>query len=252
MNHIRRYERNGGSGSNGGSQYIYKHFCSVTLERRIRFQIIEKIRTDDLPAPEPKAITRRRTDRELYWISKLRKAYSLGLNDIIAGYGIRGKAKDAAFGNYNHLRIVNLCEPRNCRHRKNRHRKKACKQNPNLFDPFLQELNNTLQEYPNELEALIASKPRKFLSCFLTSPIAFRLSTKLRYLLEALVNYFRKVKPVKKDVAMVDWTIKYSHKIFDEINVNSLLKDSSITSQIPILLRKFFKVRKVFVLAARF
>ena len=89
LNHIRKCERDGGSGLSGGSQHIYKHFCcdnlhkSVPLEKRIRVQIIEKIRTDDLPHPDPKAITRRRTDRELYWISKLRTAFPLGLNDMI-------------------------------------------------------------------------------------------------------------------------------------------------------------------------
>ena len=113
---------------------------------------------------------------------------------MISGYGIRGKATDAGFGDYNHLRIVNICEPRLCHNRKNRHRKKARKNDPNLFDPFLEELIKTQQENPTKTEALIASKSRKFLSCFLVSPLASRLHTKLRYLLEA----HRRSNPLKR------------------------------------------------------
>lgn len=89
---------------------------------------------------------------------------------MISGYGIRGKATDAGFTDYNHLRIVNICEPRISHNRKNRHCKKARKNDPNLFDPFLQELIKTQQENPSKTEALIASKSRKFLSGFLVSP----------------------------------------------------------------------------------
>ena len=72
---IRKHEQNIHSNSGGGGQLIYRHFCcddlhrNTPLEKRIRFQIIEKIKTDDL-SPDPKAITKRRTDREVYWISK--------------------------------------------------------------------------------------------------------------------------------------------------------------------------------------
>lgn len=45
---------------------------------------------------------------------------------------------------------------------------------------------------------------------------------------------------------MVDWTIKYSHKIFDDINIKSLLKDSVISKHIPVPLKKKFKIRKIF------
>ena len=41
---------------------------------------------------------------------------------------------------------------------------------------------------------------------------------------------------------MVDWTIKYSHEIFDDINIKSLLKDSVISKHI----KKKFKIRKIF------
>ena len=46
LNHIRKFERDGGSGLCGGDQHIYKHFCSdnlhrnIPIEKRIRFQII--------------------------------------------------------------------------------------------------------------------------------------------------------------------------------------------------------------------
>ena len=55
LNQIRKREQNIRSNQEGGSQLIYKHFCSdehhrnTPLEKRIRFQIIEKIKTDDYP-----------------------------------------------------------------------------------------------------------------------------------------------------------------------------------------------------------
>ena len=64
LNQIRKCERDFGSGSTDGDQLIYKHFCSdshhrdVPLEKRVRFQIIEKIKSDDLGSDQ-KAITRR-------------------------------------------------------------------------------------------------------------------------------------------------------------------------------------------------
>ena len=60
----------------------------------IGFQIIEKVKTDDLPSLEPGLIRKRRMDRELFWISALRTVAPLGLNDKIEGFGMRGSAFD--------------------------------------------------------------------------------------------------------------------------------------------------------------
>ena len=60
---IRKHEQNICSGDNNSGQLIYKHFCcddlhkNTPLEKRIRFQIVEKIRTDDISS-DPKVITK--------------------------------------------------------------------------------------------------------------------------------------------------------------------------------------------------
>ena len=252
LNQIRKCERDFGSGSTNGDQLIYKHFCSdshhrdVPLEKRVRFQIIEKIKSDDLGSDQ-KAITRRRTDRELYWISKLRTAFPLGLNVMISGFGIRGKATDPGFVDYNHLRIANLCDQAPTRSRNNRHRCKRRKApSTGDFDTFFSALSAINQSDSSKLESLIMSKSRKFLTRFLTSPISSRLSKKVRYHIEARVNFVRKVKPVKKEVNPVDWVLDYSHKIFDKININSLIKDPNLSKLLPNSIKKSLKIRKIF------
>ena len=253
---IRKCENgNGGSNSGEGRQYIYRHFCqddlhrAIPLEKRIRFQIIEKIKTDDLPSGDPKIITKRRTDRELYWIAKLRTAYPLGLNDMITGYGMRGKATDTGFSDYNHFRIVNLCDkkpPRN-HNRKNRHRKKRRGNFSNIsYETFLNELRNTEGETPFKVEAMIFTKPRAFLTRFLTSPYSSQLSNRMRYILEARVNFLRKIRPEKREAVQVAWNVKFSHKIFDDLKLNSLLSNSYLSKLLPITLRKHFKIRKIY------
>ena len=253
---IRKCENNGG-GSNisEGSQYIYRHFCQddlhrgTPLEKRIRFQIIEKVRTDDLPSNDPKIITKRRTDRELYWIAKLRTAYPLGLNDMINGLGIRGKATDAGFTDYNHFRISNLCDqkpPRNHR-RKNRHRKKKRGNFSNtLFESFANTLNDTYENNPSKLENLIFLKSRTFLTRFFISPYSSQLNHRLRYILESRVNFLRKIRPERKETEPIAWTVKFSHKIFDDLQLNTILNNSYLLKLLPTSLRKQFKIRKVY------
>ena len=71
------------------NQLIYKHFnCddqhrSVPVHNRFTFQIIEKIKTDNLQSQNPALIRKRRTERELFWISQLRTIHLLGLNDKV-------------------------------------------------------------------------------------------------------------------------------------------------------------------------
>ena len=87
------------------SQLIYSHFnCddehrSVPLDKRLRFQIIEKVKTDDLS--DSGSIRKRRIDRELFWISRLRTAHPLGLNDKVSGLGMHGNLSDPRFVDYN-------------------------------------------------------------------------------------------------------------------------------------------------------
>ena len=99
---------------NDKAQHLYRHFNSddqhrnCPLEKRVRFQIIEKIMTEDDPSLEPGKMRKRRTDRELYWIAKLRTGFPLGLNDKVSGYGIHGNTTDSSFKDYNCFRIENI------------------------------------------------------------------------------------------------------------------------------------------------
>ena len=59
------------------SQIVYAHSQSddrhrnTKIEDMLRFQIIEKIRTDNVPNQDQGLIRRRRLERELYWIAKI-------------------------------------------------------------------------------------------------------------------------------------------------------------------------------------
>ena len=249
---IRKHEQNIRSGDNNSGQLIYKHFCcddlhrNTPLEKRIRFQIVEKIRTDDISS-DPKVITKRRTERELYWISKLRTAHPLGLNDMIAGYGIRGKATDVGFRDFNYLRISNICEKKPTRSHKNRHRKKKRKA-PTIdhFRQFLDDLNSKFDSQPRNIEAFILSKPRKYLERFLLSTLANQLRPKLRHLLVTRVDFARKLKPIGKEVVPLDWSIDFSHKSLELININSILNNPKISKLLPPTIRNKLKIRKIF------
>ena len=96
------------------SQIVYAHFQSddrhrnTRIEDMLRFQIIEKIRTDNVPNQDQSLIRKRRLERELYWIAKLKTAYPLGLNDRLQALGIAGNATDRSFKDFNCFRICNL------------------------------------------------------------------------------------------------------------------------------------------------
>jgi len=104
LDKIRKHDR---------SQHINRHFnCDnqhkdAPLDQRVQFQIIEKMCMDDNTALETNLMRKRRTDRELYWISRLRTVFPLGLNDKISGFGISGNATSSKFKVYNPLSIEN-------------------------------------------------------------------------------------------------------------------------------------------------
>ena len=97
-------------------QLIYSHFnCdeahrNTPIEDRLKFQIIEKIKCNDLPPTDTVSIRKRRVERELYWISKLRTVFPLGLNDKVSGFGLHGNVTDSRFTDFNLYRIVNICD----------------------------------------------------------------------------------------------------------------------------------------------
>ena len=166
---------------------------------------------------------------------------------MIAGFGIRGKATDTGFSDYNHLRITNLCDQKSTRRHRNRHRKKN-RNGPSAaqLERFFQELDLTYLSQPHKLETLISSKSRKFLTKFLASTHINGLNLKLQYLLRTRVDFIRKVKPARKEMVPIDWSIDFSHKIIDNINISSILNDPGIIRLLPQNLRKKINVRKIF------
>ena len=162
------------------SQIVYAHFQlddrhrNTRIEDMLRFQIIEKIRTDNVPNQDQSLIRKRRLERELYWIAKLKTAYPLGLNDRLQALGIAGNATDRAFKDFNCFRICNLFD---VKRKKNRGRRKAKKKggiNSDDFEPFKRELEDSFRNDLRLLESVILRRKKVFLerfnkSCFFRS-----------------------------------------------------------------------------------
>ena len=232
---------------------IYAHFNSdeahknVPLESRLRFQIIEKVKTDDLPSLEPGLIRKRRMDRELFWISALRTVAPLGLNDKIEGFGMRGSAFDNVGCGYNMHRIVNICSfPRN-RRRRRRHGKKA---RGNLDDTRLCEFKTDLLRLSVDcavrIENFILSKSRLFLERFVKSSYFGDLSRGLRYLVSSCVDFFRKVRPVKKVRPEVPLYVDFSHQIFNDVNIKSIVGSAGVRELLPRNLVDKFSIKLIY------
>ena len=235
------------------SQIIYSHFDSddahrsVPLERRLRFQIIEKVHTDDLPSLEPGIIRKRRTDRELFWISALRTVAPLGLNDNIEGFGMRGNAYDSAACGFNMYRIVNICTTPRARHRRGRHRKKARGNlDDSQFCEFKTDLLRLNRDCAVRIENFILSKSRLFLERFVRSSHFGELSRGLRYLVSSCVGFFRKVKPSRKLRPEIPLHVDFTHQIFNDVNINSIIESTAVKSLLPRNLTDKFSIKLVF------
>ena len=134
----------------------------------MRFQIIEKVKTEDLS--DSNTIRKRRIDRELFWISRLRTAHPLGLNDKVSGLGMHGNLSDPRFVDYNMYRVVNVCEKQRQVPRRGRHNKKN---RDSITDDELVRFRAELLECPDlcNVERLISSKGQKFLERYVSSPM---------------------------------------------------------------------------------
>ena len=239
---VRWYEhlykiRKGDSG-----QLIYTHFnCddahkNVPIERRLRFQIIEKVKVDDLSSSDSNSIRKRRIERELFWISKLRTAYPLGLNDKISGLGLHGNLTDSRFVDYNIYRVENVCEVPQAKIRRNRHKKKKRRSITNEdLARFKADLVSDMAL--SVVEKLIYSKQRVFLERFVSSPHFVDLDRKTRYLIRSRVDYHRKVRPAKKHIEQIQWTVDFSHKIMGDVNVNSIMGGLNVKRSLPASIR---------------
>ena len=176
-------------------QIIYKHFdCdeshrNTPVEERLRFQIIEKIKCEDLLPSDSVSIRKRRVERELYWISKLRTVFPLGLNDKVSGFGLHGNVTDSRFTDYNLYRIVNICDKSKGR-RKRRHCKKQRKCAEAVdYETFRDNLLALSGDNFLRVESKIDCKGRKFLEGFYTSGFFGPLPRKIKYLISSRINF---------------------------------------------------------------
>ena len=242
------------------NQLVYSHFQSDERHRRtavegaVRLQIIEKIKDDDLRPSDPgpsdlgpsvpgpsdlgpsdhrkDPARKRRRERELFWISKLRTMHPFGLNDQIQGYSYSTNMSSGDSKDYNHYKIENLVQRKH--KKKNRHPKK--KKMGNFSDEdfvrFYEELSEANRNRITTVEPLIASKQIKFLRKFKESIHFNRMEMGLRFLVGNRVDYFKKIKP-RRLADRYNWGLELTHKIIDDINMNALLKDKDLRSLIP-------------------
>ena len=233
------------------SQLVYAHFQSddrhrnSRIEDMMRFQIIEKIRADDL-GQDDALVRKRRLERELYWIAKLRTAFPLGLNDRIQGLGIAGNVTDRSFKDFNYFRIANLLDEKKSKRRGRRLRKEKGKIDSRDFRNFCDDLKNLHKLEVKRLESLILGKKRAYLEKFVVSQEFQTLNSEIRHIIQNRVDFTRRTRPVRKDIEEVSWKIKFSHKIIADVNLNSIINTREIRGALPNELQKRGKFRQVY------
>ena len=230
-------------------QLIYSHFnCdeahrNTPIEDRLKFQIIEKIKCNDLPPTDTVSIRKRRVERELYWISKLRTVFPLGLNDKVSGFGLHGNVTDSRFTDFNLYRIVNICD-KSKGGRKRRHCKKRRKRAQDVdYEHFKESLLALSDADFPRIESEIDSKDRKFLEGFYTSRFFGSLNKKIKYLVASKVNFSRKTGPVKREKDSILWNVHFSHSIIGDMNLGSVLNSVPVSGNLPSDIKKKFAVR---------
>ena len=212
----------------------------------LRFQIIEKIRTDDIPGQDQSLVRKRRLERELYWIARLRTAYPLGLNDRLQALGISGNATDGNFGDFNCFRVSNLLESKPAKNRGRRLRKKKGKFSDDEFGPFGDALVRTFASDRGKLEALILSKQRAFLEKFSATRHFAILANEIRYLVQSRISYAKKIAPIKKKIDQINWRVDFTHKILESVNIRSIYNMREVKQLLPAQIRGKDIFKKVF------
>ena len=234
------------------AQVVYAHFQkdeahrNMAVKDKVRFQIIEKIRTGDLEPGSGDFSKKRRLERELFWISKLRTMHPFGLNDRIQACGISGNATDPGFKGYNCFKIENL-EPKKKRKRRGRgSRKKKGGFTMEDYVNFSAQLGGLLVTNPGQVEPFIFSKQRKFLERFVGLGLFGSLDRRLRYLIERRVDFTRKPGPMKKERGMVDWKVGFSHKIVEDVGLLGLYNLGFLRGLLPKEVKRGDRVRLVY------
>ena len=232
------------------SQIVYSHFQSderhknCRIEDMLRFQIIEKVKTEDITNQDDGLIRKRRLEREMFWIAKLRTAYPLGLNDRLQALGIAGNATDSTFKDFNFYRVCNILDRKKKKNRGRRLRKKKAKVDESQFELFRRELIDAVN---TNVEQIIARRTRAFLEKFTDSRPFKELRKEIRCLIENKVAYARKIRPEKKKIDKITWKVDFSHKILGEVNIQSLYGLREMRELLPTQLRNSVPFRKVFI-----
>ena len=235
------------------SQFLYSHFNSddahrsVPVECRMRLQIIERVRTDDLVGMDDNTIRKRRMEREMYWMSVLMTVFPLGLNDKVEGFGIRGNACSGMIAGFNMYEVVNFCGGYRKKRRRNRHRKKA---RGGFDDDSLREFADCLLALSCDctvrLENYILRKSGKFLDRFVKSAYFCNMRRDLRFLVLSCTGFHRRMLPCKKELPELVCNVPFSHKILSDVNVPSIVNSSYVKNWLPPNIRNNFSIRFVF------
>ena len=234
------------------SQLVYAHFQSddrhraTKIEDMLRFQIVEKIKTDDMLHQDQSLIRKRRLERELYWIAKLRTAYPLGLNDRLQALGISGNATDKTFTEFNYFRIENLfSSKKNRRSRRRQQKRKGCI-NEDDFQEFRDNLASTFITNKRKIESIILSKKQIFIVKFIKNQLFNTLVHEIKYMLCSRVAFASKASSIKKKTDAVIWKLDFAHKIIEDVNINALCNAKGIKQLLPAQLRGKNVIKHVF------
>ena len=190
---------------------IYQHFTNdehftdnngniLPTNKRLRFQIIESIKSVNLSDGDARKL---RLNRELYWISKMKTAYPLGLNEKIEGHGLFGNASDPSFTKYNLYKVVNDCETKKKKKKRGRNKKKG-NINDEQFELFADGLTDLHLIHLSKVENSIFSKQRRFLIRFALSNHFNKLNHKIKYLITKRIEFIKKPKWNKKLLPRID------------------------------------------------
>ena len=179
-------------------------------------------------------------------MSALGTVFPLGLNDKIGAFGMHGNCTNGSVNGYNMYGVVNICINKK-KAQRNRHKKKnRGKIDDSGLDDFRNEVLSLAESQLCKLECLIRSKSRVFLERFVNSVYFNGIGKKVSFLIKSFVDFFRKVKPVRNKIPDIQCNVDFSHKIFDDININSIFNNKNVKNLLPSSLRGRFRLKIVY------